>query len=207
MIFIPKKHQFSDKFEILADKLIECAKLLLDTLNNSAHFSTSLSRITELEHEVDMITHNIYQDLHTSFMTPLDREDIYTLANEMDNIADRIESAMIKMDIYRIRQTSPGLLSLASILFSSVSLIREAIYAMRKRKTQASRILELCVEINSQENQADQILHQEIAVLFETMNDPLELLKWKDILENVEEATDICEDVSNILEGIILKYG
>lgn len=192
---------------MLADKLTECSKLLLDTLRDNSHFSTSLSRITELEHEADMITHNIYRDLHTTFMTPLDREDIYTLANEMDNIADRIESAMIKMDIYRIRQASPGLVQLASILFSSVSLIREAIYAMRKRKSKASRILELCVEINSQENHADQVLHQEIAGLFETMKDPLELLKWKDILENIEEATDICEDVSNIIEGIILKYG
>ncbi|MCX7634252.1 MAG: DUF47 family protein [Syntrophales bacterium] len=207
MIFVPKEVQFSDNFEALADKLAEAVALFLKILEQPTRINTDVARMKEIEHEADTITHNIYRDLHTTFVAPLDREDIHALANEMDNIADIIESTAIKMETYKIVAPLPDLHRLAVLLQRSISHVREAIYALRKRKSQGEKILQLCIEINSLENEADQILRQAMARLFEEKRDPIKLIKDKELMEDIEEATDICEDISNILEGIILKYG
>jgi len=204
---IPKEVKFSDHFEALADKIDEGAALFLKLAEGGFRSPEVVARMKEIEHEADNITHLIYRDLHTTFITPLDREDMYALANEMDNIADIIESTAVKMEVYKIEETMGALVHLASLLKRSTALMREAIYALRRRKSEGESILKMCVEINSIENEGDQVLRQAIAHLFEEKGDPVRLIKWKEILEDTEEATDICEDVSNIIEGIILKYG
>ena len=137
---------------------------------------------------------------------PLDREDIYALANGMDSILDMIEASALRLQLYGIREPLPQCKELALVLNRAVALVKKAIYAMRYYKKDFNAILDLCVEINSLENEGDQLLRQSMVCLFEREKDPIELIKWKEIFERIEEATDICEDVSNVIEGIILKH-
>lgn len=206
MRFIPKDEKFSDQFEALADKIQEGGELFMDLMNNYRDVEKKVSRLKAIEHEADNITHGIYQKLHRTFITPLDREDIYALANRMDSIIDMIESSAMRMHLYRVREPLPECMDLALVLNKSVALVKKTIYAMRYYKKDAKAILDMCVEINSLENEGDQILRQSMVCLFEKEEDPIELVKWKEIFERIEEATDICEDVSNVIEGIILKH-
>lgn len=207
MTLIPKEVQFSDRFEELAEKIQEGGKLFLDILDDSDHSEVKVVRLKEIEHEADNIAHEIYQDLHKTFITPLDREDIFDLADKMDSILDMIESAAIKFRLYKIKEPVPQIRELALVLDRAVACLNKAVHAMRQRRKNVKVVLDTCIEINSLENEADSILRQSMAYLFEHEKDVIELIKCKEILERIEEATDICEDVSNILEGIILKYG
>ena len=207
MQIFQKKISFFDRFELLAEKIQEGGALFGELLDDADLSVAKVSRLKEIEHEADFIAHGIYQDLHKTFMTPLDREDIHKLADKMDSILDMIESSAVKMQLYKIKAPVTPIMELAVILNKSLAVLGRAIHAMRERKKNVQVVLGLCVEINSLENQADHVLQQAMAQLFEREEDVIELIKCKEILERIEEATDICEDVSNILEGIILKYG
>jgi len=159
-----------------------------------------------VEHEADEIANTIYLDLHATFITPLDREDIFALVTNMDDIMDMIESAATNMALYRPKRPSPEFVTLTDILCRSIDLITHAVRWMSHPGDNATAILSTCIDINSLENEADQVLHRGLRILFEEERDVVELIKVKEILENIEEATDICEDVSNVIEGIILKY-
>jgi predicted phosphate transport protein (TIGR00153 family) len=207
MKMFPKEVHFSDNFEELADKIQEGAMLFVEIVNDFKGSKDRISTLKEIEHEADTITHRIYQDLHKTFITPLDREDIYSLANKMDSIVDMIDEVASKMQLYRLKEPLPDHKMLAAILNKSTVLVNKSIHAMRNRRANINMILEYCIEINSLENEADNILRNSMAQLFEREKDAIELIKCKEILERIEETTDICEDVSNIIEGIILKYG
>ena len=207
MKLFPKEVHFSDNFEELADKIQEGGMLFVEILNDYKNSKEKISKLKEIEYEADTITHRIYQDLHKTFITPLDREDIYSLANKMDSIVDMIDESASKMQLYRLKEPLSDHKKLALILNKSITLVNKSIYAMRNRRANINMILETCIEINSLENEADNVLRQSMAQLFEREKDAIELIKCKEILERIEEATDICEDVSNIIEGIILKYG
>jgi hypothetical protein len=207
MKLFPKEVQFSDNFEELAGKIQEGGILFLEILKDYQNSKGRISQLKEIEQQADVITHRIYQDLHKTFITPLDREDIYSLANKMDSIMDMIDESASKMNLYRIKEPLPAHIKLASILNSAISLLNRSIHAMRNRSMNVRTILDVCVEINSLENEADHVMRESMAELFEREKDAIELIKSKELLERIEEATDICEDVSNILEGFILKYG
>jgi len=207
MKLFPKEVQFSDNFEELAGKIQEGSVLFLEILKDYRNSKGRISQLKEIEQQADVITHRIYQDLHKTFITPLDREDIYSLANKMDSIMDMIDESASKMNLYRIKEPLPAHIKLASILNSAISLLNRSIHAMRNRSMNVRTILDACVEINSLENEADHVMRESMAELFEREKDAIELIKSKELLERIEEATDICEDVSNILEGFILKYG
>ena len=207
MKLFPKEVQFSDNFEELAGKIQEGSVLFLEILKDYRNSKGRISQLKEIEQQADVITHRIYQDLHKTFITPLDREDIYSLANKMDSIMDMIDESASKMNLYRIKEPLPAHIKLASILNSAISLLNRSIHAMRNRSMNVRTILDVCVEINSLENEADHVMRESMAELFEREKDAIELIKSKELLERIEEATDICEDVSNILEGFILKYG
>jgi len=206
--FVPREVQFSDNFEKLADKIQEGGLLLLDILDSfPGQTADKTLQLKELEHEADAIAHAIYTDLHTTFITPLDREDIFALADKMDNVLDMIESTVTKMELYKIKEPQPELRELAVLLHRSIVLVNQAVHSMRHRGDNVQSILSTCIEINSLENEADQALHRALRVLFDREKNVIELIKSKEILEDIENTTDMCEDVSNILEGIILKYG
>jgi len=206
MIFIPKDQKFFDHFEELADAIEKGSRLFLDILNNFEHSEAKLSTLKEIEHEADRITHIVFAKLHKTFITPLDREDIHALANKMDSILDIIEGAAVRMYLYAMKQPSKELIELALILDNAIGVVKRVVYALRHRKN-SNIIIDACVEIHSIENQGDYLLHQCIARLFQNERDPFELIKTKEIYELVEEAIDTCEDVTNIVEGIVLKNG
>ncbi|MEN6464939.1 MAG: DUF47 family protein [Syntrophaceae bacterium] len=207
MGLIPQEGKFFDYFEQLADKIQEGGILFAEMLADFERSEGKLARLKEIENNADSITHNIYRKMHQTFITPLDREDIYALANKMDSILDMIEAAAIRMYIYKIKKVAPELKELMLILNNSVSGVKRIAYLLRQNKKNISEIMEICIKINSLENEADYVLRQAMARLFEQEKDPLELLKWKEIFERIEAATDVCEDVSNVVEGIVLKHG
>lgn len=206
MRLIPKQEKFYDLFDELADKIEEGGQLFLDMLHNYDSFESRLSKLKEIEHEADIITHRTYEKLHTTFLTPIDREDIYDLVNKMDSILDMTEAAAIRMSLYKIKEPKEDLIQQAKILNEATAKVKMVIRGLRNMKN-AKMILDACVEINTLENAGDQILRASMARLFEYEKCPFELIKWKEIFERFEEALDICEDVSNIVEGIVLKNG
>jgi hypothetical protein len=206
MRFIPREEKFYDLFEELADKIEEGGKLFLDMLLNYDTFEMRLTKLKEIEHEADIITHRTYEKMHTTFLTPIDREDIYALVNKMDSILDMTEASAIRMSLYKIKFPKDELIQQARILNEATAKVKIIVSGLRDMKN-AKTILENCVEINTLENTGDQILRATMAKLFEHEKDPFELIKWKEIFERFEEAMDVCEDVSNIVEGIVLKNG
>jgi predicted phosphate transport protein (TIGR00153 family) len=206
MRFIPREEKFYDLFEELADKIDEGGKLFLDMLLNYDSFETRLVKLKEIEHEADDITHRTYEKMHTTFLTPIDREDIYALVNKMDSILDMTEAAAVRMSLYKIKAPKEELFQQARILNEATAKVKMIVCGLRDMKN-AKMILDACVEINTLENAGDQILRATMARLFEHETDPFELIKWKEIFERFEDALDICEDVSNIVEGIVLKNG
>ncbi|PKN33497.1 MAG: DUF47 domain-containing protein [Deltaproteobacteria bacterium HGW-Deltaproteobacteria-19] len=206
MIFIPKEEKFFDHFEDLADKIEEGGRLFMEIVDNYDHSEGKVARMKEIEHEADKITHLIYEKMHKTFLTPLDREDIYALANKMDSILDLIEAAAARMYLYKVKSASREIRELGIIVNNSIALVKMIVHALRNKKN-AEMIMKACVEINTLENEGDYILRQAMARLFEQEGDVFELIKWKEILERVEESIDTCEDVSNIVEGIVLKHG
>jgi predicted phosphate transport protein (TIGR00153 family) len=206
MRFIPREEKFYDLFEELADKIEEGGKLFLDMLLNYDSFETRLVKLKEIEHEADDITHRTYEKMHTTFLTPIDREDIHALVNKMDSILDMTEAAAVRMSLYKIKAPKEELFQQARILNEATAKVKLIVCGLRDMKN-AKMILDACVEINTLENAGDQILRATMARLFEHETDPFELIKWKEIFERFEDALDICEDVSNIVEGIVLKNG
>lgn len=203
-LFTPRE-TFYDLFEELADKLEEGVKLFTEILANYEYSEYKVGKLKEIEHEADHITHQVYKRMHKVFLTPLDREDIYLLANKMDSILDEIESAAVRMYLYRMKAPAPELVKITEVLSKAIHKIHEVIFSVRK-KQDAELILALCIEINTLENEADQLHRAAMVRLFEEEKDAIELIKAKDIIGRIETAVDNCEDVSNIIEGIVLKY-
>ena len=206
MRFIPREEKFFDMFEELADKIEEGIKFFLEMGEKYDYSDEKVARLKVIEHEADIITHTTYAKMHTTFLTPLDREDIYALVNKMDSVLDMIEASAMRINLYKVKTPSEAIIELALILDKAVNKIKIIVHGMRDMKN-ARRILDACVEINTLENEGDVILRKTIAQLFENEKDVFELIKWKEIYERLEEAIDVCEDVSNIAEGIVLKHG
>jgi len=206
MRFIPKEEKFFDLFEELADRIEAGGKLFLELAESGAYNEPQVARLKELEHEADIITHRTYEKMHTTFLTPLDREDIHCLVNKMDSIIDMTDAAAARLLLYRVKEPAPALIEQARILNESIGKVKTIIHALRDMKN-APLILQTNVEINTLENAGDIVLRATMARLFEKEQDVRELIKWKEIHERIEEAIDVCEDVSNIVEGIVLKNG
>ena len=206
MRFIPREEKFFDLFEELADRIDVGGKLFLEMVESGAYTEAQTSRLKEIEHEADVITHRTYEKMHTSFITPLDREDIYSLVNKMDSILDMTEASAARICLYRVKALSPAIIEQARVLNEAIGKVKTIIHGLRDMKN-APQILQDCVEINTLENAGDIILRSAMAHLFENEPDVRELIKWKEIHERIEEAIDVCEDVSNIVEGIVLKNG
>ena len=206
MRLIPREEKFFDLFDELSDKIEEGVKAFLEMLNHYDSFDSHLARLKSIEHEADMITHTTYEKMHKTFLTPLDREDIYALVNKMDSILDMIEASAVRMYLYKVKTPAEELFVLMRILTEAIAKVKVVVHALRDKKN-SRMILEACVEINTLENEGDYVLRTAMARLFEREKDPIELIKWKEIFERIEESIDVCEDVSNIIEGIVLKHG
>jgi uncharacterized protein len=205
MRFFPKEEKFFDYFEELANKIEEGSRFFLAMTQEHDYTEAKIAKLKELEHEADVITHRTYEKMHKTFLTPLDREDIYALVNKMDSILDMIEATAVRIYLYKVKRPDDEIIKQAQILVQAVAKIKTVVHALRDMKN-AKMILEACVEINTLENAGDVVLRTIMADLFEKEKDAIELIKWKEIFERIEESLDVCEDVSNIVEGIVLKH-
>ena len=202
---MPREPKFFDLFEKSVANVAKAAKELADFLEDYTNVPLKVARITELEHEGDAITHQIMEQLHRTFVTPLDREDIALLTERLDDVMDFIEDAANAMLLYRIEQPTTRAREMAAILVTMTSELVVAVPLLRNR-SKMKEILEHCVEINRLENEADAIIRHALAELF---NDtPIaDVIKWREIYEHLETAADKGEDVANVLEGVVLKHG
>ena len=202
---MPREPKFFDLFEKSVANVAKAAKELADFLEDYTNVPLKVARITELEHEGDAITHQIMEQLHRTFITPLDREDIALLTERLDDVMDFIEDAANAMLLYRIEQPTTRAREMAAILVAMTSELVVAVPLLRNR-SKMKEILEHCVEINRLENEADAIVRLALAELFD--DTPIaDVIKWREIYEHLETAADKGEDVANVLEGVVLKHG
>ncbi|MGZ6230465.1 MAG: DUF47 domain-containing protein [Syntrophales bacterium] len=205
MRMIPKEEKFFDLFYELATKIEEGGELFLDMVEHYEYSEPKIVKLKELEHEADVITHRTYEKMHKTFLTPIDREDIYALVNKMDSILDMIEASAARMSLYKVKIPAKEIIDQAKILNEAIKKVKYIVHAMKNMKN-AKMIIDACVEINTLENEGDIVMRMTMTRLFEQEKDPIELIKWKEIFERIEEAIDVCEDVANIVEGIVLKH-
>ena len=201
---IPKEMVFFDLFEEAAKNAHQGALALADLLENFVNVADKVKKIKDIEHAGDKITHTTIEKLNQTFITPLDREDIHELICRIDDIIDLIDTAVARMHLYKIDKPTDDAKALAKVLVKATKIIIELLPKMRNLKLSAS-LLQDCIEIHTQENEGDRIEQHALASLFENGHDPIYIIKWKDIYEDLESATDRCEDVANVIEGIVLK--
>ena len=202
--FMPREQKFFDLFEESAQNIIKAAKLLKEMLDTWQFIDSRVAEITELEHDGDSLTHQIISLLHRTFVTPFDREDIAMLAHTMDDVLDFIHSAADAMFIYKIRKPTSRAKELAGIIVLAAEEMQKASASLR-HKGEFKQMLEKCVEINRLENAADRVYRAAIGELFDKDKDMTEIIKWREIYEHMETATDRCEDVADVIEGVALK--
>jgi predicted phosphate transport protein (TIGR00153 family) len=203
--FFPRNYQFYDIFEALAAKLLQSSELLVDLLQYFENVDMKTARIKEVEHESDELTHDLYRLINQTFVTPLDREDIAALAQRLDDVVDYIEAAATMIKIYGIEQPTLAARGLADITRMQNLQLQKALVLLRS-KGQLKNILDHTREINRLENEADALYLTAMAELFQGEMHPIDVIKWRDIYESLESATDSCEDVAHVLEGIVLKH-
>jgi hypothetical protein len=204
MALFPKDVNFYDLFERGATKVNEGVQLLGDLVKDFTNVPLKAKRIKDVEHEADLITHETIEKMNKTFVTPLDREDIHDLISSLDNILDHIEAASDKFSLYRIIEVKPDAVFLTDILSRAVKEVQTTIGQLRHLKG-ANSVLKHCIEINRLENEGDFMYRSAIAKLFEKGDDPLEVIKWKEVYDSIEDAIDSCEDVANVIEAIALK--
>ncbi|HZK66385.1 MAG TPA: DUF47 family protein [Chloroflexota bacterium] len=201
---MPQSQKFFDLFEEDAANVVAGAKYLKEMLDNYDNAPRLVKKLESYEHEGDRITHELFAELNKTFVTPLDREDIHTLAAAMDTIMDRIEAAGETMVLYDVDAPTAKAKLLADIIVDSAEQIHQAISLLRTRQN-VKGILAHCVEINRLENEADEVRRAVLAELFRQEKDVFKLIKWKEIYEMLEQTTDECEDVADVLQAIVMK--
>ncbi|OGD29228.1 MAG: hypothetical protein A2Y56_03695 [Candidatus Aminicenantes bacterium RBG_13_63_10] len=202
--FLPRDELFFDFFEKIGANLVAGVRTLVKMMDAGENMQELAQDTKSIEHETDQLVHSLMSHLHKTFVTPIDREDIHQLAVCLDDILDEAEAAASRIDQYCPACIPSEVRDISLVLLESVKLVQEMIGLIRNLK-KPDRILELTVEISRLEDEADLIRRSTIARLFREEGNPFELVKWKDILEYIEKATDCCEDVANIVEGIVLE--
>ena len=201
--FLPREERFYSDFQALADELKRGAAALEAMLAPDRPLWDKADEIKEIEHQCDFLTHEVIQRLNRTFVTPLDREDIHALARSLDDVMDAIDASASLVRLYRLSSVRFGARELAAIISSSSHQVRLALDALEHNKG----LITHAVEINRLENEADRIHSQAVSRLFDDERDPLVVMKWKETLDFLEDATDRCEDVANVLEGVMVKHG
>jgi len=203
--FLPKETSFFDFFEQHAALTVEGTKEFLSLVTTGANIEAKCRRVSDIEHETDVITHRCVEALQKTFITPIDRDSIHRLITKMDDIMDYVEAASERIVMYELTAMTNDVRDLADVLHRSTLDVEKAVRCLRNFKD-PQQILKLCIDVNRLENEADAILRRSVARLFKEEKDPIMVIKWKEIYENLENATDRCEDVANIIEGVILEH-
>lgn len=202
MRLIPRDEQFFAMFGELSARLTASAALIDQLFKNPGRLSEHVARIKEVEHEADTITYEIITRLSKTFVTPLDREDIHLLASRLDNVIDLLDGAARRAAMFKITEARPAAGSLTEILVEAAACIGVAVADIRKPRV----VVEQNRRVKRLEERGDSVYQEAVGALFEGKPDPLEVMKWKEMLDKLEDALDACEDVSNMLESIALKH-
>ena len=200
---IPREEKFFSDFITLADRIVSGATLLERMLSSDPPAWDIALQIKQIENECDSLTHNIIQRLNSTFVTPIDREDIHALATSLDDVMDAIDAAAGVTRRYRIASMRYGARELASLTWQSAMQVKVAVEALERRVG----VHQLAVEVNRLENSADVVHDEALRRLFEEEKDAITVMKWKEMLDLLEEATDRCEDCANVLESVVVKHG
>ena len=200
------KDPFFLAFSAHAQLAVQAASWLRQLLEEPARLAELKREITRVEHEGDEITRATITRLRSQWITPLDRPDIHTLATRLDDVLDAIESIAERLELFGIHDSSKAAIDAARVLESSAVAMAKAVDLLPEARQRAQDIIVLCAEITKLESDADAIYRGAIAELFKTGNEALTVMKWRDIHEQLETATDLCEDVANALEGVVLEY-
>lgn len=203
---MPKSDDFFSDFESQAATVVGGAKLLAALLEDFTDVPKKCQAIKDLEHQADDVTHRAFSRLHTQFITPFDRSEIHRLLSRIDDVLDLADAAAERLGLYDIETVLPEARELAAVLVLQVEKMEEAVKGLRNMKKHPEKILDACREVNVLENQADSLLRRTMAKLFKRGNDPLTVMKWKEIIDLIESATDRAEDVANVIEGVVLEH-
>ncbi|MEO5936079.1 MAG: DUF47 family protein [Terriglobales bacterium] len=198
---VPKDKKFFDMFVEMTANIGEGARLLKAILDDFENVEVRVKQLKDLEHKGDEMTHAVLIKLNQTFITPFDREDIHQLASKLDDVIDYVYAAGERLVMYKILQAPPAVSELAGVIIRQADQLSKAVSMLEKH----DNVLEICVEINRLENEADQIGRTALAALFEREKDPINLIKIKELIEVLETATDKAEDAANVLESVVLK--
>jgi len=201
---IPKEQVFFDLFEKAAGNAHECTAALVEFLDRYDDLKDRARRVKDLEHVGDELTHETIERLNKTFITPIDREDIHEIVCRVDDILDLVDTAVDRFVLFKIDKPIDAAKQLAQCLVRSTALIREMMPLLRNMKD-ADVVRQKVREVHRLESEADRIERLALAALFENGADPKYIIKWMSIIETLETATDRCEDVANVIEGIVLK--
>ena len=204
--FLPKENRFFFLLHQSAMNIREVAGRLLDLMENFENVPAKVQEIKELEEFGDQIIHDITQSLHRTFVTPIDREDILALAGRLDDVVDAIDEAAQYTLEYKIEETTDYARQLAAIIVQCADELERALALLSTKGSKLKEILPIAVELNRLENQADKVASKARGDLFSDNFDVVRLLKWRDIYDDLEQATDRAEDAADVLEGIVLKH-
>jgi uncharacterized protein len=199
---IPRNEAFFDDFVALARETLTAAQLLEEMVATDRPVLDRATEINDIEHRCDSLTQQILKRLHRTFVTPLDREDIHALALALDDVVDAVDDAALLLRLYHIEEVRRGTRELARIIGEQAALVVEAMQALEKRVGVEART----AQINRLEHEADGIHRDAVEALFEHERDPIAVIKWKEIFDCLEAATDRCEDIANVLDGIVVKH-
>jgi predicted phosphate transport protein (TIGR00153 family) len=201
---IPREERFFHDFVGLSEEIRVGARTLKQMVASDPPDMTKADAIKDIEHACDGRTRSIIDRLNRTFVTPLDREDIHALAISLDDVMDAIDAAAAVIRLYKITEVRQHARRLADVICDAADRITEALAILEK---QSQGVLELAARVNQLEHEADRMHQDAIVALFDEERDPIAVIKWKEIFDFLEAATDRCEDVGNLLEGVVVKHG
>ena len=200
-----KENEFFVYLEKFADEIVKASKAFNELVNNYEDVEKKVKQIKKIEHECDTHAHKIFVAINASFVTPFDREDLYAIVREMDDIVDALEEVASTFVIFGIKEPREGCAEMAALIDEAVNelnLLFKHISEVKKNRAVHRQI----VEVNRVENEGDLIYRENLTKLFREETDPIELIKWKNLYEDLEDCLDSCESVANIIEGVVMKY-
>jgi predicted phosphate transport protein (TIGR00153 family) len=203
MSLFPKEIDFFEVFDKVAANISHAATLLVAIMEYFMNLDAWSKEVYELEQDGDALTHDIIRKLNKTFVTPIDREDLYALASNLDDILDLIWAAVDRLTVFKLKEPTKHALAMSKDLLSTTELVHKVIIKLKEKNY--SHVREYCIEINRLENRIDRDFRDALGHLFDEMKDPILVIKWKEIYEHLEDASDKCEDVANIIESIVLK--
>lgn len=203
--FLPRTPKFFDYFDRDTEVLVRTAESFCRFLESSSDPKENSAKLKELEHEADRVTHEAMELLHRSFITPLERGDLRRLILALDEIVDYLDDAARRIAIYEVGAILPEVCAMGKVLVDLAKAVQAAVHDLRNLRKKNNRVLEHCIEIQRLENLGDHLHHIALGSIFKTGMEPLMVMKWKEIVDLIEQAMDAAEEVAHVIEGIVLE--